>query len=219
MKINQIYTQYKIPDNLQLHMYRVAAVGSYICDHWHGEKVLDKDAVVQSLLLHDTGNIIKFDFNLSHLMGTENVDISYWKKVQQDFKAKYQNDEHIATVEIAKEIHLNNRALHLLEQMGSSKLESVLNNTNWNQKIASYSDLRVDPHGVVTVEKRFFDISERYKGRDSDLAISEKRKLLCLELEKQIQKNLDFDLNSLSDQEIEDRIKPLSEYEITGTNS
>ncbi len=103
--------------------------------------------------------------------------------------------------------------------MGSSKLESVLNNTNWNQKIASYSDLRVDPHGVVTVEKRFFDISERYKGRDSDLAISEKRKLLCLELEKQIQKNLDFDLNSLSDQEIEDRIKPLSEYEITGTNS
>jgi 5'-deoxynucleotidase YfbR-like HD superfamily hydrolase len=47
--------------NLQLHQLRVAAVGQIIC-----ESIPDFDEteeVVTTCLLHDMGNIIKFDLN------------------------------------------------------------------------------------------------------------------------------------------------------------
>ena len=42
-------------------MYRVAALGSLICDRLISQKV-DNDLILKTLLLHDMGNILKFDF-------------------------------------------------------------------------------------------------------------------------------------------------------------
>ncbi len=59
MTIQQLYEKYEIMPNLQLHMYRVAAVAKMICDHF--QKPINKQEVIITCLLHDIGNIIKFD--------------------------------------------------------------------------------------------------------------------------------------------------------------
>jgi len=61
--ITEIYEHYNIPPWLQEHMLRVSAVSSIICDQL-GDKVR-KHEVVSACLLHDMGNIIKFDFDSS----------------------------------------------------------------------------------------------------------------------------------------------------------
>lgn len=216
MNIKQIYQNYKVPPNLQDHMIRAAAVGAFIADHWRKENKLNKTAIVQSLLLHDMGNIIKFDFRFSYLLGEEEKNVDYWKKVQEEFKEKYSNDEHIATIEIAQEIGLETRAFELLNAIGSSKLQQALEIEDWNKKTVCYCDFRVDPHGIVTVNKRFDEIVERYQGREHELGKieeTEKKRGFCLELQKQLQPRIDFDLDKLSNNETEGYINTITDYD------
>ena len=60
--INKIYTQFRIPPNLQQHMFRVASVAKIICNNWTG-KELNQNDIVCVCLIHDLGNIVKYDFN------------------------------------------------------------------------------------------------------------------------------------------------------------
>lgn len=208
-KIRQIYREYKIPPNLQLHMIRAASVGAFFADHWKEKNQLNNIAIIQALLLHDMGNIIKFDFKYSHLLGEEEKNVEYWKKVQQEFKDKYGDDEHQATSQIAKEVGIGDEAFELLNAIGSSKLHKALETDNWNKKIVCYCDFRVDPHGVVTVNQRFDEIISRYKGREHELGKieeTEKKRGFCLELQKQLQSMLDFNLDYLTNKDIQDYI-------------
>src|SRR5438045_2401455 len=102
MNISEIYKKYKITPLLQQHQLRAASVGAYIADHWNIKQQIDKDGIIQTLLLHDMGNIIKFDFDDSELNPSDEKE--YWKAVQKEFVEKYGHDEHIATNMIAKEI-------------------------------------------------------------------------------------------------------------------
>lgn len=216
MKIRNVYKKYKIPFNLQNHMLRAAAVGAFIVNYWKA-KPLDKNSIIQALLLHDMGNIIKFDFKYSHLMGDEEKNIDHWKKVQQEFKEKYGNNEHEATTQIAKEVGLEAEAFELLEAIGSSKLQKALETKDWNKKIVCYCDFRVDPHGIVTVNKRFDEIVSRYEGRQHELGNieeTEKRRKLCLQLQEQLRTMVDFDLNTISDNDIESYLKVVNNFKI-----
>ena len=56
--IMEIYEKYYIPEQLQLHMLRVAACSKLITDNWEGKEI-DKEAIIRVSLLHDMGNIIK----------------------------------------------------------------------------------------------------------------------------------------------------------------
>ena len=58
MKIIDIYNKYYLPENLQMHMLRVAACSNLIIDNWKG-KELDKEAIIRVCLLHDMGNMVK----------------------------------------------------------------------------------------------------------------------------------------------------------------
>ncbi|USN54769.1 MAG: HD domain-containing protein [Candidatus Peribacteria bacterium] len=59
--IQDIYTQYQIPPSLQEHMLRVAAVAEQIC--LHSSQEIDHATIVTAALLHDMGNIIKFNLD------------------------------------------------------------------------------------------------------------------------------------------------------------
>src|SRR5690349_16753955 len=123
MKILDIYKKYAITPMLQMHQLRAAAVGNLIADNWKNEK-LNKSAVVQTLLIHDMGNIIKFDLdNFPQLLGEEIKKIDFWKQTQKDFIAKYGVDEHIATQQIAKEIGAPKNVQYILSQLGSFQIE------------------------------------------------------------------------------------------------
>ena len=58
MNILKIYNQYHLPENLQMHMLRVAACTNLILDNWMG-KTIDRKAVTRVSLLHDMGNMVK----------------------------------------------------------------------------------------------------------------------------------------------------------------
>lgn len=216
MKIEEIYNKYRVPPNLQEHMIRVASVGVYIADTWEKPEELDRDSIVLALLFHDTGNLIKFDFKDPNLLGKEQARIHYWKSVQAEMKAKYQ-DEQVATIEIAKEVGLNKKAFELLLAVGSSKLKDAIETDDWNKKIVCYSDFRVDPHGFVTVNQRFDDIVTRYAGGTHNLADTEevnRRRKLCLELEKQLQTKSSKNLNYLNKSKLQGYFTEVSERQL-----
>ncbi len=185
----------------------VAAVGAYIADHWDKPVEIDRDRIVKGLLLHDTGNIIKFDFSRPDLLGeAERMDLEKWKRIQKEFTQKYGNED-IAIQEIARQSGVDEIVLEIVDSVGSSKLQKALETTNWNKKIACYSDFRIGPFGVLTVNERFDDIVARYRGRGhamSDIEETERKRQRCLELEKQLQQHVSVDLQQINSRKIEE---------------
>lgn len=212
MNILDIYKKYSILSSLQTHQLRAAAVGSFIADHWKNQNEVDKEAITQTLLLHDMGNIIKFDFP-KFLSVDEETSLEYWQKVKEDFTQRYGIDEHVATHAIAKEIGVSEKVMYLLIHMGTSNLFKTIIGNNWNVKVVSYADLRCAPLGVVSVNERFDDILKRYQGRNHAHAnaekVEEKRKH-CLEVEKQIQTQVKIDLNSITEKTVKNIIQKLA---------
>lgn len=201
MTIQEIYHHYQIPPNLQTHMLQVAAVWEWICEHWQDKSLIDEAVIRQTLLLHDMGNIIKFDLDAGmSLMGEEAKNIDYWKEVQQEFRQKYGTDEHLATQTIAKELDMSDQVLRTMTDMGYSQMENCVRGSDYNAKICAYSDLRIAPHGLVSVQERLIDGVKRYSHRKGNLFKSdfEKNRLLCHELEEQIQDKLDIDIKLLT---------------------
>ncbi len=58
MNIIEIYNKYYLPENLQMHMLRVAACSNLIIDNWNGLEI-DKESIIRVCLLHDMGNMVK----------------------------------------------------------------------------------------------------------------------------------------------------------------
>ncbi len=186
-------------------MLRVAAVGEHIAKHW--TKPIDENSVVTTLLLHDLGNLLKFELEKGvSLFDVSQRNMKKWSEIQQQLRTKYSPDEHTTTQMMAREIGVSQRVLFLLRNMGSSHLHKTLETDDWELKLCSYADFRVAPDGFVTVTERFEDIMQRYKGRAHPLADTQKtleKRESCLSLEKQLQIFCDVDLQKLPADELE----------------
>ena len=213
MKISEIYKNFKIPPNLQEHMFRVYSIVCFIEKHWKGEKV-DWKLVKKIALLHDMGNIIKFNLdNHPEFLGTEAPRIDYWKKVQKEIIQKYGLDEEAATRKMLEEIEIDEKSIQIIEDKAFGNSVAIKNSNDWHLKLLYYADLRTLPFGVGTLEERLSDVSARmpkYTSRpDFEDLVS-----ACRETEQQIQTNLDlyvseitaisagFDKSTLSDFEV-----------------
>ena len=165
-KISEIYKQYDIMPNLQEHQLRVAGVAQLICDNLNlqqsdPQQSIDRDAIITTCLLHDMGNIIKF--NLGHFPEFRaEKGLEYWQRVKDEYIAKYGPEEHIATHMIVKEIGVSAEVESYLDRIGFSNLDKALDNPSLGQKICSYADMRVGPHGVISIEQRVADGIKRY---------------------------------------------------------
>ena len=216
-RIEDLYSELKIPKNLQRHMLRVASIGKYTSQNWK-ENINEAD-VVETLLLHDLGNLLKFDFTKGvELLDKDERDADYWIQVQSELKSKYSSDEHTATQMMAKEAGVSERVLFLLNNMGSSILHKTLKIDDWELKICSYSDFRVSPYGFVTVEERFKDILNRYENIDHVLANKEKtveKMNYCLELEKQLQPHVKVDLQLLPEKQLKKFSQEMKLWELS----
>lgn len=157
--IIDIYKEYKIPPNLQTHMLRVASVASLICDNLTEQ--VDKENIITACLLHDMGNIIKFKMDVfPEFFEPEGVE--YWQKVKDEYIAKYGPDEHHASLEIVKELKTSERILDLADAPSFIGAPHNAESEDYGMKIVDYSDVRVYPHGVVSIEERFLDLRKRY---------------------------------------------------------
>ena len=181
----EIYFRYQIMPALQRHQLRVAGVARQICDSVSHE--LDTDGVVSVCLLHDMGNIIKFDLSyFPEFVKPEGLE--HWQKVKDGFVEKYGSDEHVATEKICREIGLSETEMGYLSAVGFSRASENVTSDSLERKICCYSDMRVGPHGVLSIEERLADGRKRYAGKKHTIASErfEEMAAAVRELERQI---------------------------------
>lgn len=187
MNILEIYEKYQIMPQLQEHQLRVAGVALFILNSFDPE--IDSENVIKACLLHDMGNILKFDLKNSHLLLKKEIDVEYWQKVKDEYFKKYGSDEHQASLEIAKEIGASQRVLELIDCIRFNRVEDNVSTKDFGKKICEYSDDRVGLFGVVSLEQRFVDLRVRYGHRHTEWGAEEARKFFensVREIEKQI---------------------------------
>jgi len=170
MTVQEIYERYRILPSLQLHQLRVAAVGKLVCENSMLE--LDTESVVLAGLFHDMGNIIKSDLTLFPEF-VEPEGIGHWQLVKEDFLAHYGSDEHEATAQIVREIGLPEQVCTLIDHIGFSKMEWIRDEASHEQQAAEYGDLRVAPHGIVSLTARLEESKRRYASKHSTIPRTE----------------------------------------------
>ncbi len=165
LTIEAIYKMYKIMPNLQEHMLRVAAVASLICDNL--AEPIDKENVVAACLLHDMGNIIKFKLDAFPKF-LEPEGLEYWQAVKNEYIEKYGSNEYTASINIAKELNVTERVIELIKSISFLGASDNADKSDFGKKIVEYCDDRVDPFGIVSLEKRLTDLRTRYAHRDKE---------------------------------------------------
>src|SRR4051812_37550310 len=119
MNILEVYQKYQIMPQLVEHQLRVAAVADMICEHFQGE--IERRDIVAASLLHDMGNIVKFNFDQTveyQIAPGEITRLDYWKQVKQKVIDKYGPGSHNVTRKIVEEVPVGNRVRELVESVG-----------------------------------------------------------------------------------------------------
>lgn len=218
--IQEAYERYRVPSILQTHMYWVTAMAVYVSDHLLDPTQVRRDFLIAACLLHDMGNIVKFDLDKtpdSHIQEHK----EYWRKVQQEVKALYGDNEGVATVAMAREITQNGELLTLLGMSGLTKIMRAHESNDMTIKIFRYADERISPKGVVTVDERYDDIAKRYRGRDHPLADTKylaQRRRIVQEIEKKIQTASLISLQSITTDMLDSYVRKLTTFVITSHN-
>lgn len=217
MNIIKVYEQYNLLPNLQEHMIRVAAVAFKVIESSTQE--LEKENILSACLLHDMGNIIKFDLSLfPHFLEPEGLE--YWQSIQSDFIDRYGSDEHTATFEICRELGVSDRVQELVEGVGFSQAEERYNDPDLNKKICMYCDHRVTPNGVVSLEHRIDEGLKRFmiNKKIKDTPENYKKRIELARFAKKVEDQI-FTVNELipsdiTDEAIEPYIKKLSDFNL-----
>ena len=200
-KVSEIYEEYKIMPNLREHQLRVAAVASLICDSLNmGVK---KEDIVTACIFHDMGNIIKSNLEIFPEF-LEPKGLAYWGEVKENFILKYGSNEHVATEQIAKEIGLTEYCVSLINNIGFSKAETNETQEFFEDKICNYADMRVGPHGILSVVERVNDGRNRNIGTRKTIASARFEDLVksILNIETQIFANSNIKPEEITDESI-----------------
>ena len=209
MNILDIYNKYHLPENLQMHMLRVAACSNLIIDNWLGDK-LDKSAIIRVCLLHDMGNMVKIPEDFSN----DNEFIAIRKK----YFDKYGTNDHEINLEIGKIEGLSDKELIILDGKRSRKNEQTLNSNSYEIKICAYCDQRVAPNGVVDLKTRLEDAKVRYKDKPLSVWSNEEKANYLIDcalgIEKQIIEKCKISPKDINDYTIKEYITNLRNYDI-----
>jgi len=201
MTIAELYKKFGIPPNLQEHMQRVYGVVSFIEKHWTGQQNIDWNLTKKMALLHDVGNIVKFDF-VKHpeFLGKEEANTDYWKDIQKQMIDKYGSDDNEATRKMLTEIGLDPEVVDMIFNKRFLNSIETANSKHSALKILYYADLRVLPLGVGSLEERIADIRKRYNPEYTSRPNFEELVNACYEIEKEVQQNLDVSVDEITDE-------------------
>lgn len=209
MNIIEIYKKYNLPENLQIHMLRVAACSNLIIDNWNGPDI-DKQAIIRVSLLHDMGNMVKIQEN-------ESKDVEFLK-IRKKYFDKYGTNDHEINLEIGKQEGLTEQELTILDGKRSRKNEETLKSNSYERKICAYCDQRVAPDGVVSIKERLEDAKVRYKNKPLSVWSNEEKANHLIEcslgIEKQIMEYCKLKPEDINDFSIKEYIEKLKTYNI-----
>lgn len=213
--ITQIYTDYKIMASLQLHMLRVAGVAAMICDHISNDlpEKLDKENVIKACLLHDMGNILKFNLDIfPEFLKPQGKE--YWQEVKDEFERKYGTKVHQATLQIVDEIGGSERIRELIDAVSFVKQKENFESTDFGKKICAYADMRVIPTTVTSLDERMKDGKERYPQFNSQASGFRYVFAYLKKTEKQIFEQCDIQPEDISEETVEKYFDQLKLVEI-----
>lgn len=213
-KILEIYNEYKIKENLQHHMLRVAAVAFIICDNF--DEPLPKEDILMACLFHDMGNIIKSDLTYFPEFN-EPEGVEYWQNIKDEYIDKYGKNEHHATLQIMKELDLPTNVVDVVSKVDFYLACNNLNDNNFVYNIVNYADWRVDPYGIVSYEERMEEGNRRYKNmKGYSLEGKKLQKLLACgkEIEKQIFSKCKIKPEDINDEMVKPIISSLKDFVI-----
>lgn len=209
MNVLEVYKKYHLPENLQMHMLRVAACANLILDNWNGKEI-DKNAIIRVSLLHDMGNILKISEDFS--------DDEGFKILRRKYFEVYGTNEHELNMEIGKTEGLSDKELIVLDGKRSRKNEQTLISNSYEVKICAYCDQRVAPDGVVGICERLEDAKRRYKNRPFSVWSDEKKANRLIEcslgIESQIMQFCNLEPNDINDKSIQKYVECLKKYNI-----
>lgn len=209
MNIIEIYNKYHLPENLQMHMLRVAACSNLIVDNWIGQEI-DKKLIIRVSLLHDMGNIVKIPEDFSKDEEFINTRKKYFEK--------YGTNDHEINLEIARIEGLLDKEIEILDGKRSRKNEETLKSNSYERKICAYCDQRVTPNGVSSIKERLEDAKIRYKDKPLSVWSNEEKANHLIEcslgIEKQIMEYCKIEPEDINDNSIKKYIEKLKEYVI-----
>ena len=209
MNIIEIYKKYHLPENLQMHMLRVAACSNVIIDNWNGPEI-DVKAIIRVCLLHDMGNIVKIPEDFSK--------DEEFLKIRKKYFDKYGTNDHEINLEIGKQEGLTEQELTILDGKRSRKNEETLKSNSYERKICAYCDQRVAPDGVVSIKERLEDAKVRYKNKPLSVWSNEEKANHLIEcslgIEKQIMQYCKLKPEDINDFSIKEYIEKLKTYNI-----
>lgn len=182
--------------HLQEHMLRVTGLAQLVAQAWIGGEV-DSELLVRVCLLHDLGNIVKFDLSRegAAMFGYEYDE--HWLEVQVQTRDKYGSDAQIATETICGELGRRDVVEVLREERETfSKNHDGALNASPESQIFLYADLRVTPNGITTMSERANDLRARYPGATDEFLS------FLPGVEKHIQSMTNIDVRAITEQDV-----------------
>lgn len=230
MKITEIYQQYKIMPQQAEHQFMVAAVAKLICQYFNSprppllkrggeDSTGDRKNIIAACLLHDMGNIVKFNFDPDTLANLpeklyKNVSIPYWEGVKREFLQRYGNGSHNVTRQIVAELNVSARVKELVDCVGFSQAADNLAGKDLSKKICAYSDMRVAPWGVSSLEERMADLRVRYKNHPEGATEREIFENSLREIERQIFTQCGIKPSQITQAAVDKEVIGLREFEV-----
>lgn len=201
---------------LQEHQLKVAGVASLIVSNIpHLSRLnLNPEEIITACLLHDMGNLAKFDLSKARALITHDLNLGFWRKRQGEHIAKYGQDAHAATLAIVKEIGVSQRVFELIDCIGFLKAPQHLSGRDYGKMIVQYSDDRVAPQGVVSLEQRLKDLRERYEHHKTSSVARDRFENALREIEKQIFRHCKIRPEEITEKRVKQKLKKLRNWEI-----
>ncbi|OGK09435.1 hypothetical protein A2767_05310 [Candidatus Roizmanbacteria bacterium RIFCSPHIGHO2_01_FULL_35_10] len=206
MKTKQIYEEYMIPKNLQEHMLRVAALAEVLLENWTKGNI-DKSEIIKACLFHDIAKPITFDPVKQLQYGMSYKDIERLKQLQERLKTKYGIVEHDVSVAICKEIGLSEAAVNIVSLSEWANIPRLLEENNLNSLVEIYCDMRIGPKGILSLKARLLDLERRVPSKNHEIYFSNGNLL-----EEKIKNNVQIDVNSITDQQINSSFQDLLDF-------
>jgi hypothetical protein len=212
--IAKIYDEYGVMPQLVMHQLRVAAVAHVIVDAFSGP--LHVEELISACLLHDMANILKFDLSYFPEF-LEPQGLAYWEGVKEGWREKYGSDEHAATLAVARKIGVSELTLDYIDAVGFSNAVENQKSNVFEKKIAPYADMRVAPHGILSLAERMDDANRRYASRydevNTESKVAMSRDALRL-MEQQIFARTDILPADITDASCEKYIVALKSFQV-----
>lgn len=221
-----IYQNYALPLVLQNHLLRVAAVGKWIIEHWINSSIkLNAENIIEVLLLHDIGNIVKGEDDNFKALFPDTYDMEsfeYWINMRNWVREHYGNNDLEATQNIVKEIGVSSKLQQMIEAKQFYNNKKTYESMDYAIKICAYADQRVAPEGIMSLNGRLNEAIKRYQNvKEASVNRPDRKALIeyAKKIEEQIFENVNGTPEQITDESIDIYIPDLKCHLFRNLNS